>query len=123
VEEPVPEPAPLKETVYRMPEPPELRPLFEAPLQEESGSLYEDQAQIARVFQRGKGELDLALALKARTQPRASRQRLATIVEKSGSHAQRRTAARKLGVGVGEVELAVHLKKFQHRTKQNGGGS
>jgi hypothetical protein len=122
-EEPASAPEHLQEKVYRMPEPPELRPLFETPQTDDPGSLYDDQAQIARALRRGKGEVELALALKARTQPRANRQRLARVVEKPGSHAQRRTAARKLGIGVGEVELAVHLKNLQHRTTKEGEGS
>jgi hypothetical protein len=83
--------------------------------------MFDDRVQIAKIFQRGKEEVNLAMALRARSLPRANKKRLEEIAHKSGSTSQRRTAARKLGVGVGEVELAVHLKNMQHKSKRKEG--
>jgi hypothetical protein len=109
------------ETVYRMPELATAHPQLDETVQDEVEPMFDDQVQMARAFQRGKGEVGLAMALRGRTSSKANRQRLVDIVEKGGSHAQRRTAARKLGVGVGEVELAAQLQKLQHRTKHKEG--
>jgi hypothetical protein len=119
--EPEAEPAPRTETVYRMPELATTHPSLDETVQDEVEPMFDDQVQMARAFQRGKGEVGLAMALRARTSPKASRQRLVDIAEKRGSVAQRRTAARKLGVGVGEVELAAQLQRLQDRTKHKEG--
>jgi hypothetical protein len=115
------EPAARTETVYRMPELATVHPRGDETLQDEVEPMFDDQVQMARAFQRGKGEVGLAMALRARTSSKANRQRLVDIAEKGGSHAQRRSAARKLGVGVGEVELASQLQKLQDRTKHKEG--
>jgi hypothetical protein len=116
-----PEAALRTETVYRMPELTTTHPQSDETVQDEVEPMFDDQVQMARAFQRGKGEVGLAMALRARTSPKANRQRLVDIAEKRGSYAQRRTAARKLGVGVGEVELAAQLQKLQDRTKHKEG--
>jgi hypothetical protein len=84
--------------------------------------MFEERTEMAKAFGRGTEEMSLAMTLGTKGKPRANKQRLDQLVLKKASSAQRRTAARKLGVGVGEVELALQLRRFQSTRKQKEGG-
>jgi len=102
-------------------EPPVTTAIVDQAVPEDAEPMFDDNTRMAKIFQRGKEEVNLAMSLRTRTAPRANSQRLAEVVRKHGSNMQRRTAARKLGVGVGEVELALHLKDMENRSKRKEG--
>jgi len=95
-----------------------------SPVVEEDSApqMFEERTEMAKAFGRGTEEMSLAMTLGTKGKPRANKQRLDQLVLKKASSAQRRTAARKLGVGVGEVELALQLRRFQSTRKQKEGG-
>jgi len=88
----------------------------------EESPVFDDSVQMARTFHRGTDELGLAMTLQGKSAPDGKRLRVEKIVKNRGSRTQRRTAARKLGVSLGEVELALQLKKMQSRGNRKEGG-
>jgi hypothetical protein len=72
----------------------------------------EESYQLARSFSRGREEV--LLARRFQEAPTITQQRITRVVSDEAGTTQRASAARKLGVGRGEVDLAMRLKGLQN---------
>jgi len=84
--------------------------------EEESGR--ETSLQMARTFRRGSEEIALAQRLHDQTAPVLTPGRMDTVLSHATTSGQRIQAARKLGVGRGEFDLALKLKSMQREKKE-----
>jgi len=73
----------------------------------------DDTMQLARRFERGQNELSLALRLRGAYAASVGTTKVQKALTAKKSKAQQLNAARKLGVGRGELELALHLEQLQ----------
>jgi hypothetical protein len=92
-----------------LPETLRSRHLEEPPADEDQD---EESYQMARSFSRGREEV--LLARKFQEAPTITQHRITRVVSDDAGTSQRTAAARKLGVGRGEVDLAVRLKGLQN---------
>ena len=95
------------------PEPDRIRALFNAPVREEEpeeDAGRETSLQLARTFRRGSEEITLARKFHERPSPALTPAKMQTAMARATTKSQRLTAARKLGVGRGEFDLAEKLK-------------
>jgi hypothetical protein len=105
------------------PEPDRIRALFNAPQREEEPE--EDQGretslQLARTFRRGSEEITLARKFHEHPSPALTPAKMQTAMARATTKSQRLTAARKLGVGRGEFDLAEKLKSLSQPPAQEG---
>jgi hypothetical protein len=104
------------------PEPDRVRALFGAPAVEEE--VEEDMGretslQLARSFRRGSEEISLARKFHERPSPALTPGKMQTAMARATTKNQRLSAARKLGVGRGEFDLAEKLKTLSQPTVKN----
>jgi hypothetical protein len=83
--------------------------------EEEDEAGEEETIALAKTYGRGKEELHLAFTLQERGRRSSTRDQMERIAAGSRTPAARVRAARKLGTGVGEVELAARLGKLKAR--------
>ncbi len=91
------------------------RPVREQPLPdegEEDDPGRETSLQLARTFRRGSEEITLARKFQEHTAPSLTPARMETVLAKATTSTQRLQAARKLGVGRGEFDLAAKLRSL-----------
>jgi hypothetical protein len=72
----------------------------------------ETSLQLARTFRRGSEEIALAQRLHEHAVPAFTPERMDTVLSRATTTTQRLHAARKMGVGRGEFDLAVKLKSM-----------
>ncbi len=72
----------------------------------------ETSLQLARTFKRGSEEITLARRFHEQTEPTLTSGRMETVLSRATTKTQQLHAARKLGVGRGEFDLAVKLKSM-----------
>lgn len=107
------------------PEPERIRALFNAPVREEEQDEdpgRETSLQLARTFRRGSEEITLARKFHERPSPALTPGKMQTAMARATTKGQRLTAARKLGVGRGEFDLAEKLKAMAQPPSKNGEG-
>lgn len=107
------------------PEPDRIRALFSAPAREEEPEEElgrETSLQLARTFRRGSEEITLARKFHERPSPALSPAKMQTAMARATTKSQRLTAARKLGVGRGEFDLADKLKAMAQPPAKNEEG-
>lgn len=80
----------------------------------ESAERDEDPTQLARIYGRGQSELDLALRLRGSAAAGLTSAKMQQALRATKSRTQQLNAARKLGVGRGELELALNLDRLRH---------
>lgn len=80
---------------------------------DESHFAHETSLQLARSFRRGSEEITLARRLHDHAAPQLSAARMEETLSRAGTPNQRLHFARKLGVGRGEMELAVKLRSMR----------
>ena len=90
----------------------------EYPADEEDGER-ETSLQLARSFRRGSEEITLARRLHAQPAAPLSVGKMQQMLARSTTQTQRLHAARKLGVGRGELDLALKLKTLRPATPKN----
>jgi hypothetical protein len=108
VQPPVP-PAPRDPYAVRTQEAPEPV-LVDPDPDDESGYEHETSLQLARTFRRGSEEITLARRMHDRTAPQLSAARMEETLKRASTPTQRLHFARKLGVGRGEMDLAMKLR-------------
>ena len=104
------------------PEPERIRALFNAPVREEDpeeDAGRETSLQLARTFRRGSEEITLARKFHERPSPALTPAKMQTAMARATTKSQRLTAARKLGVGRGEFDLAEKLKALSQPPATN----
>jgi hypothetical protein len=104
------------------PEPDRIRALFNAPVREEEPEEdpgRETSLQLARTFRRGSEEITLARKFHERPSPALTPGKMQTAMARATTKGQRLTAARKLGVGRGEFDLAEKLKAMSQPPAKN----
>lgn len=104
------------------PEPERIRALFNAPVREEEpeeDAGRETSLQLARTFRRGSEEITLARKFHERPSPALTPAKMQTAMARATTKSQRLTAARKLGVGRGEFDLAEKLKALSQPPATN----
>jgi hypothetical protein len=79
---------------------------------DEDDSGRETSLQLARTFRRGSEEITLARKFQEHTAPSLTPARMETVLAKATTRTQRLQAARKLGVGRGEFDLAAKLRSL-----------
>lgn len=84
-------------------------------------SLDESTLRLGRSFQRGEEEMNLVARLRSRSETPVMKKSMTKTLNASATQSQRLTAARKLGIGTGEVDLAIHLKKFSQKSFRKEG--
>jgi hypothetical protein len=97
------------------PEPERIRALFNVPVREEEpeeDAGRETSLQLARTFRRGSEEITLARKFHDRPSPALTPAKMQTAMARATTKSQRLNAARKLGVGRGEFDLAEKLKSL-----------
>jgi hypothetical protein len=107
------------------PEPDRIRALFNAPQREEEpeeDSGRETSLQLARTFRRGSEEITLARKFHEHPSPALTPAKMQTAMARATTKGQRLTAARKMGVGRGEFDLAEKLKSLSQPPAQEGEG-
>lgn len=107
------------------PEPERIRELFGAPAREEEveeDAGRETSLQLARSFRRGSEEITLARKFHERPSPALTPAKMQTAMARATTKTQRLTAARKLGVGRGEFDLAEKLKTMSQPPAKNEEG-
>ena len=107
------------------PEPERIRALFNVPVREEEQEEdpgRETSLQLARTFRRGSEEITLARKFHERPSPALTPGKMQTAMARATTKGQRLTAARKLGVGRGEFDLAEKLKAMAQPPVKNGEG-
>ena len=95
------------------PEPERVRALFSAPMREEEPEEdygRETSLQLARTFRRGSEEISLARKFHEHPTSTLTPAKMQTAMSRATTKTQRLSAARKLGVGRGEFDLADKLK-------------
>jgi hypothetical protein len=85
---------------------------------DESHFAHETSLQLARSFRRGSEEITLARRLHDHTAPQLSAARMEETLARAATPNQRLHFARKLGVGRGEMELAVKLRSMRPAEKK-----
>jgi hypothetical protein len=85
---------------------------------DESGYEHETSLQLARTFRRGSEEITLARRMHDHTAPQLSHARMEETLTRAGTPTQRLHFARKLGVGRGEMDLAVKLRTMRTAEKK-----
>jgi hypothetical protein len=103
------------------PQPDRVRALFNAPVREEEPeeeSGRETSLQLARTFRRGSEEITLARKFHDRPSP-VTPAKMQTAMARATTKSQRLSAARKLGVGRGEFDLAEKLKTMSQPPAKN----
>ena len=90
----------------------------EYPAEEEDGER-ETSLQLARSFRRGSEEITLSRRLHAQPAAPLSVGKMQQMLARSTTQTQRLHAARKLGVGRGELDLALKLKTLRPATPKN----
>jgi hypothetical protein len=78
----------------------------------------ETSLQLARTFRRGSEEIALAQRLHDRGTSALTPDRLNTVLSHATTPTQRVQAARKMGVGRGEFDLAMKLKSMAEAKKE-----
>jgi len=78
----------------------------------------ETSLQLARTFRRGSGEIALAQRLHDHGTSALTPERLNTVLSHATTSTQRVQAARKMGVGRGEFDLALKLKSMAEEKKE-----
>ncbi|HSQ76120.1 MAG TPA: hypothetical protein VLT13_11215, partial [Bacteroidota bacterium] len=117
-------PADENETEYRRRSEEEarmLKDLIRTSTQEENPEEeYEQETslQLARTFKRGSEEIALAQRLHDHGAPALTPERLNTVLSHATTSTQRVQAARKMGVGRGEFDLALKLKSMAEEKKE-----
>jgi hypothetical protein len=104
------------------PEPDRIRALFNAPMREEEpeeDAGRETSLQLARTFRRGSEEITLARKFHERPSPALTPAKMQTAMARATTKSQRLNAARKLGVGRGEFDLAQKLKTMSQHPEKN----
>jgi len=91
-------------------------------VEERQDDIDERAFRLAKNFNRGKEELDLAFRLQGEMRATAIRKGVDSLEKGESSVAQRLKTAKKFGVGRGEVDLAVRLREFKrkHIDKEEG---
>lgn len=90
---------------------------------EEEPPMLDDRAlHYARQFRRGHDELEFASRIEELPSGRAIPEVVNRLRATKASPARRISAARKLGVGCGELELAIHLKEVELKASRKEGG-
>lgn len=113
----VPVPPPERETTSDP-------PLVDEPEEDdESHFAHETSLQLARTFRRGSEEITLARRLHDRATPQLSVTRMDETLTRATTANQRLHFARKLGVGRGEMELAVKLRSMRPAEQKEELGS
>lgn len=95
------------------PEPERVRALFSAPMREEEPEEdfgRETSLQLARTFRRGSEEITLARKFHENPTSPLTPAKMQNAMSRATTKTQRLTAARKMGVGRGEFDLAEKLK-------------
>lgn len=95
----------------------------EPDVDDESQFQHETSLQLARTFRRGSEEITLAHRMHDRTTPQLSGARMEETLTHSKTPHQRLTFARKLGVGRGEMDLAMKLRAIRPVEKKEAVGS
>jgi len=90
---------------------------------DESDFAHETSLQLARSFRRGSEEITLARRLHDRATPQLSPTRMEETLTRATTPNQRLHFARKLGVGRGEMDLAVKLRSMRPAEKKEELGS
>jgi hypothetical protein len=90
---------------------------------DESHFAHETSLQLARSFRRGSEEITLARRLHDHSTPQLSAARMEETLARAATPNQRLHFARKLGVGRGEMELAVKLRSMRPAEKTEELGS
>ena len=90
---------------------------------DESHFAHETSLQLARTFRRGSEEITLSRRLHDRATPQLSAARMEETLTRATTPNQRLHFARKLGVGRGEMELAVKLRSMRPAEKKEELGS
>ena len=85
---------------------------------DESGYEHETSLQLARTFRRGSEEITLARRMHDHTTPQLTHARIEETLTRAGTPTQRLHFARKLGVGRGEMDLAVKLRTMRTTEKK-----
>jgi hypothetical protein len=87
---------------------------------DESRFAHETSLQLARTFRRGSEEITLARRLHDHASPQLSGVRMEEKLGRATTPDQRLHIARKLGVGRGEMDLAVKLRTIRSAEKKEG---
>jgi hypothetical protein len=87
---------------------------------DESEFIHDTSLQLARTFRRGSEEITLARRLHDRPTPQLSGPRMDETLSRATTQTQRLHFARKLGVGRGEMDLAVKLRTIRPAEKREG---
>lgn len=87
---------------------------------DESEFAHETSLQLARTFRRGSEEITLARRLHEHATPQWSGGRMEETLSKATTPNQRLHFARKLGVGRGEMDLAMKLRTIRPAEKREG---
>jgi len=96
-------------------------PIADAPEDnDESEFIHDTSLQLARSFRRGSEEITLARRLHERTTPQLTGARMDETLVRATTPNQRLHFARKLGVGRGEMDLAMKLKAIRPVEKREG---
>ncbi|MCC6397002.1 MAG: hypothetical protein IT282_08270 [Bacteroidetes bacterium] len=90
-----------------------LAALMQDEMQEDDGGR-ETSLQLARTFKRGSEEITLARRFHEQGTVAVSSERMQSALSRATTKTQRLQAARKLGVGRGEFDLALKLKTMAH---------
>jgi hypothetical protein len=90
---------------------------------DDSEFIYDSSVQLARSFRRGSEEITLARRLHDRPTPQLSGARMDETLSRATTPNQRLHFARKLGVGRGEMDLAMKLRTIRPAEKREGVGS
>ena len=80
----------------------------------------ETRLDFARGMRRGTGEIDLALRLGNQGQEIALGAKIRSLCPETATSGRRTRAAKKLGIGRGEIDLAIRLKEVEATTVQSG---
>jgi hypothetical protein len=87
---------------------------------DESRFAHDTSLQLARTFRRGSEEITLARRLHDHASPQLSGVRMEEKLERATTPDQRLHIARKLGVGRGEMDLALKLRTIRAAEKKEG---
>ncbi len=91
---------------------------------DETDDAHETSLQLARTFRRGSDEITLARRMQDHLMPKISAARMEETLARAATTDQRLQQARKLGVGRGEMELALKLRTLRAaEKKKEGSGS
>ncbi len=85
---------------------------------EEPQFAHETSLQLARSFRRGSEEITLARRIHDRTTPQLSAVRMEETLTRATTPSQRLRFARKMGVGQGEMDLAMKLRSMRPAEKK-----